>query len=143
MWIELLHERSHPVKALVLEREAESVKPIRPIKVCFISPLGYGLYRPDSGSAFGGAEVQFFLLSRELSADPRFQVAVLTTAPGQPGTEQHGPLIVIRREGRGRLSSGSGRSWREVLRAPFAYTAAFLEMWGQLRGPAWKWAPMR
>src|SRR5207248_10816226 len=61
----------------------------RPIKVCFISPLGYGLYQPDSGYAFGGAEVQFFLLSRQLAADRSFQLTVLTTVHDHAGTEQH------------------------------------------------------
>ncbi len=105
----------------------------RPIKVCFISPLGHGLYQPDSGSAFGGAEVQFFLLSRELAMDQAFHVSVLTTVGERPGAEQHGRLTVVKRQARGRLSvkpypegPGTFGVWR-------GYAAAFWDMWKVLR----------
>lgn len=93
----------------------------RPIKVCFISPLGYGLYRPESEQPFGGAEVQFFLLSQELAADPAFQVSVLTTVREASGAEQHGGVTLIKRVGRGRLSAEANRNLR-------GYAGAFAEM---------------
>ena len=93
----------------------------RPIKVCFISPLGYGLYRPESEQPFGGAEVQFFLLSQELAADPAFQVSVLTTVREAPGAEQHAGVTLIKRVGRGRLAAAANRGLR-------GYAEAFAEM---------------
>jgi len=54
------------------------------MKVCFISPLGYGLYNRHSGYPFGGAEVQFYLLAHALASDPEFQVTVLTTVRENP-----------------------------------------------------------
>lgn len=102
-------------------REAGDRGSTRPIKVCFISPLGYGLYRPESEQPFGGAEVQFFLLSRELAADPAFQVSVLTTVREAPGAEQHGGVTLIKRVGRGRLSAEANRDLR-------GYAEAFAEM---------------
>ena len=104
----------------------------KPIKVCFISPLGYGLYRPESGYAFGGAEVQFFLLSRQLSADDSYKVFVLATVDGESGEEQHGNLTLIKRRGKGRLSicSQISRIHIGVLKK---YVAAFVEMKRELR----------
>src|SRR2546425_36264 len=93
------------------------------MKVCFISPLGYGLYNRHSRCQFGGAEVQFFLLAHTLASDPEFQVTVLTTVRENPGTERHGPLTVVRRQGKDRLANGSLRG----------YISAFLEMWRMLR----------
>ena len=90
----------------------------RPMKVCFISPLGYGLYNPASGYPFGGAEVQFFLLATTLAADPSVQVTVLTTVRDSPGVERSGQLTVIRRQGGDRLARGS--LW--------GYVSAFLDM---------------
>ena len=90
-----------------------------PLRVCFISPLGYGLYNPTSGYPFGGAEVQFFLLARALASDPDFQVIVLTTVRKSPGIEHHGSLTLVKRQGKNRLAHRSLRG----------YVAAFLDMW--------------
>jgi len=99
----------------------------RPVRTCFISPLGYGLYNRASRYPFGGAEVQFYLLSGELARDPAYEVTVLTTVKDAPGTEQHGRLTLIKRTAGGRLSGGAaGR-----LSAPArwkGYAGAFLEM---------------
>lgn len=88
------------------------------MKVCFISPLGYGLYNRTSGYPFGGAEVQFFLLANALASDPDFQVTVLTTVRDSPGVDRHGPLTVVKRQGKDRLAHRSLRG----------YVAAFLDM---------------
>ena len=105
----------------------------KPIRVCFISPLGYGLYRPESGHAFGGAEVQFFLLACALSSDQEFEVSVLTTVETQPGTERYGSLEVIKRQGLGRLAGHrEGTCWNEV-KALRGYLSAFLDMRALLR----------
>jgi len=93
------------------------------MKVCFISPLGYGLYSRHSGYPFGGAEVQFFLLAHTLASDPEFQATVLTTVRENPGTERHGPLTVVKRRGGDRLVLGLVRG----------YASAFLEMRRALR----------
>ncbi|MFM8552514.1 MAG: glycosyltransferase family 4 protein [Nitrospiraceae bacterium] len=104
----------------------ESLAPI--LRVCFISPLGYGLYRPETGLPFGGAEVQFFLLATEMAKNARRQVQVLTTVEQMPGSEVHGPVTVVRRQGLKRLShvSGAFRRFR-------GYVEAFRDMHRQLR----------
>ncbi len=96
--------------------------------VCFISPLGYGLYRPESGAPFGGAEVQFFLLAREMAKDERRQVSVLTTVAQAPGTEAQGPVTVVRRQGLRRLESSLG-----PFRCGLGYGQAFRDMYRQLQ----------
>jgi glycosyltransferase involved in cell wall biosynthesis len=93
------------------------------MKVCFISPLGYGLYNRHSGYQFGGAEVQFFLLAHALASDPEFQVTVLTTVRENPGSERHDALTIVKRLGGNRLANGSLRG----------YASAFLEMRRALR----------
>lgn len=103
------------------------------MKVCFISPLGYGLYRPESGHAFGGTEVQFYLLSHELAEDPAFQVSVLTTVPEAPGSERDGRLTLVRRQGKNRVTARLPGSWREAVGALRGCRSAFLEMRDQLR----------
>lgn len=102
------------------------------LKVCVISPLAYGLFRPDSGLPFGGAEVQFYLLSHELARNERRLVTVLTTAPPGQGAkvEQQGRVTLVGRQGRQRLSPPDGtglpaRAW--------GYLAAFADMHRQLR----------
>lgn len=113
--------------------EQAPIRGFRPIKVCFISPLGYGLYNPASQSPFGGAEVQFFLLAHELAQDPAFEVAVLTTVPDSPGTEPQGRLTLVKRQGQGRRSVGANAAGRDRLRAWRGYGAAFGEMWSLFR----------
>lgn len=132
----VLAERDRHLKSLAVAEQSSACfgKSValngspQPIKVCFISPLGHGLYQPESGYPFGGAEVQFFLLSRELSADPAFQVSVLTTVGDQPGTEQHGRLTLIKRQRQGRLSTQLGAAHSNMVRVLRGYGAAFLEM---------------
>ena len=98
------------------------------LHVCFISPLGYGLYRPESGAPFGGAEVQFYLLAREMAKDERRRVSVLTTVAQAPGTEARGPVTVVRRQGLRRLESSRG-----PFRRGLGYVQAFLDMYRQLQ----------
>lgn len=101
----------------------------RPFKVCFISPLGYGLYNPQSGLQFGGAEVQFYLLAKALAKDSAYAVSVLTTVDHQPGIEFCDGLRVYKRLGRGRVESKSRR--RGVLghvQRFLSYLFAFKEM---------------
>jgi glycosyltransferase involved in cell wall biosynthesis len=100
----------------------------RSLRICLISPLGYGLYRPESGYPFGGAEVQFFLLARELSADPAFDVFVLTTVGERSGVERFGSVTVVRRRGKGRLSRPAGAMRVQRLAMLRRYVSAFRDM---------------
>ena len=79
----------------------------RPLRICFISPLGYGLYHPEAKVPFGGAEVQFYLSARALARVPGFDVSVLTTVGEQPFTEVIEGLTLIARRTKGRLTEES------------------------------------
>ncbi len=103
------------------------------MKVCFISPLGYGLYAQDGGYPFGGAELQFYLLSGELAEDSNFRVTVLTTVNGSPTTERRGAITLIARRGRARLTVPSHLTWLAWCLAVSNYGVAFLKMWNLLR----------
>lgn len=102
-------------------------------KVCFISPLGYGLYNPASAYPFGGAEVQFFLLAQQLAQDVSFEVSVLTTVREESGSELHGPLRLFKRKSRGRLTLPLRMTVVSVVKTIAGFAQAFLSMARQLR----------
>jgi glycosyltransferase involved in cell wall biosynthesis len=114
---------------MVGDSSAVSVKePCRPLKVCFISPLGYGLYNPQSNLPFGGAEVQFFLLATALANDSAYDVSVLTTVDHQPGIESRGGVRVHKRLGRRRMEPKSRQGVFDRFRELTDYLLAFREM---------------
>jgi glycosyltransferase involved in cell wall biosynthesis len=116
---------AQPSAGAVSDREAATAEAAaRPIRICFISPLGYGLYNASSGYPFGGAEVQFYLLAGELARDPACRATVLVTVRDNPGVESCGPLTVVKRQGKGRLAQGGF----------LAAASAFRDMLKQLRG---------
>jgi glycosyltransferase involved in cell wall biosynthesis len=47
------------------------------IKVCIFSLFGYSLYNPKSDIAFGGAEVQLYLISKELAKNKNIKLSVI------------------------------------------------------------------
>lgn len=53
------------------------------LKVCFVNPLGYPLFFPESGveERFGGAEIQLYYIAVELAKDKEFSVTTLVEAP--------------------------------------------------------------
>src|SRR5262245_39171490 len=102
-------------------------------KICFISPLGYGLYSPQSGLSYGGAEVQFFLLANVLARDPSYDVSVLTTVDHHPGVENHGGLTLVKRLGQGRLNTAVARGVFNHLQRARDYLSAFRDMWREFR----------
>ncbi|MHC4075398.1 MAG: glycosyltransferase family 4 protein [Planctomycetota bacterium] len=53
------------------------------VRVCFISPKAYPLFNPDVKKTFGGAEVDFYLLARELAKDKNFAVSFIVADYGQ------------------------------------------------------------
>ena len=45
------------------------------MKVCFIAPKAYSLFNPSANAAFGGAEVQISLLSKEMAKNKELEGA--------------------------------------------------------------------
>ena len=109
-------------------KEESSVKTSRSIKICFVSPLGYGLYNTQSGLPFGGAEVQFFLLATALANDSAYDVSVLTTVDHQTGIETQGRMRVYKRLGRRRMEPKSRQGILDRFRGLTDYLLAFGEM---------------
>jgi glycosyltransferase involved in cell wall biosynthesis len=99
----------------------------KPIKVCFISPLGYGLYNPQSGLQFGGAEVQFYLLAKTLAEDPAYAVSVLTTVDHQSGVESRNGVTVYKRLARHRMET-KPQGLLDRCRQLTGYLSAFKDM---------------
>ena len=114
---------------MIGDSSAVSVKkPCRPLKVCFVSPLGYGLYNPQSGIPFGGAEVQFYLLAKALAEDSAYAVSVLTTVDHQPGIESRGEMKVHKRLGRRQTEPKTRQGVLDRFRQLTDYLLAFREM---------------
>ncbi len=67
-----------------------------PVRVCFVSPKSYPLFRPETPGVFGGAEVDLFLLGTELAKDPWFAVSFVVADYGQAAEENAGPIRLIR-----------------------------------------------
>src|ERR1043165_1438101 len=59
------------------------VTPAMPLKICFINPLGYSLFFPESSGEdrFGGAEIQLYNIAVELAKDKEYEVTTLVEAP--------------------------------------------------------------
>ncbi len=118
------HVQSQTMLAAVKEETVEH----RVFHVCFISPLGHGLYQPGANSSFGGAEVQLYLLAGALAKDPQFRVSVLTTVSENPGREQCGAISLFKRVGRNRLTSKGPWPLGQFWKALKGWVAAFREM---------------
>lgn len=56
----------------------------RPMRVCFVSQLAWGVFAPDSNARFGGAESQMHGLAVALAKDPAFEVSFVLQDFGQP-----------------------------------------------------------
>ena len=121
---------THP--ETMAERKPEHDTPVltghRTVRICFISPLGDGLYHPGNGYPFGGAEVQCYLSANELARDPAYAVTVLVTVHGPSCIEQQPPLTVIRRQAKARLTNNP-----LTLRGLYGALVSFVEMFQQLR----------
>lgn len=68
----------------------------RKIKVCFIQGYGYGTFNPTLCKKIGGAEVDFYNVSKELAKDPRFDIYFLTRDFGQKQIEIYHDVKVIK-----------------------------------------------
>jgi len=69
---------------------------MKPTEICFFSPGAYPLFNPTVSGAFGGAELQSFLLSSELSKDPGFVVSFIVGDYGQPPVETFNGITVYK-----------------------------------------------
>jgi len=58
------------------------------IKICFIAPKAYQLFNPKVKSTFGGAEVQLYILAKELIKENIFDVNFIVGDYGQPEVEE-------------------------------------------------------
>ena len=66
------------------------------IKICFISLGSYPLFNKNIKRTFGGAEVQMYLLAKEISKDNQFEVSFIVGDYGQKKIEKYGKIQVIR-----------------------------------------------
>lgn len=71
----------------------------KPVRVCFLNPLGYPLFASHSAEAegvSGGAEVQLYYLATQLARDPRFRVATIVERTKALGPDACGPVAIHR-----------------------------------------------
>lgn len=65
---------------------------MKKIRLCFVMPGCYPLFRPESKETFGGSEVELFNLARYFSAQQGYQVDFLVGDYGQKVVEMHGSI---------------------------------------------------
>jgi len=58
------------------------------MKICFIAPKGYQLFKPEVKSTFGGAEVQLSLLAKEIAKKKDYDVHFIVADYGQEDVEE-------------------------------------------------------
>lgn len=56
--------------------------------VTFVLNTGYSLFHPQVRETYGGAQIDLYLLGRELSADAQFQISFIFLDYGQPMAER-------------------------------------------------------
>lgn len=64
------------------------------VKICFVMPKAYPLFNPKISSIFGGAEVDIYLLSKELAKDNNFSVNCIVADYGQSKNEEHNNVLI-------------------------------------------------
>lgn len=68
----------------------------RPIRVALVCLGAYPLFHPELGAPHGGAEVDTYLLARELAAGGGFEPAVIVGDYGQPPREPAEGVLLLR-----------------------------------------------
>lgn len=68
----------------------------REIRVCFVCFRAYPLFNPAVQAAFGGAEVDLYLLATELARDPDFDVRFIVGDYGQPPHEEREGVHLVK-----------------------------------------------
>ena len=68
----------------------------RQIKICFIAPKAYPLFVPETKGTIGGAEVDLYLLAKELAKDDNYQVSFITADYGQNDQERIDNVAIIK-----------------------------------------------
>lgn len=63
-------------------------------KLCFIAPKSYQLFNPRVKSTFGGAEVQFYILAKELAKDKSYDIGFVVGDYGQSQKEKFGRITL-------------------------------------------------
>ncbi|MBU0712513.1 glycosyltransferase [bacterium] len=63
-------------------------------KLCFVSLGSYPLFNPKCDRTFGGAEIQMYLLAKELSKNNDFELSFIVGDFGQEKIEKYGKISV-------------------------------------------------
>lgn len=66
------------------------------VKICFMSLNAYSLFNKSSGTSFGGAELQSYLLANELAKDPNYQISFIVGNHDGQAVEQYGSISVYK-----------------------------------------------
>jgi len=91
---------------------------VKPIRVCFVILKAYPLFNCDVKGAFGGAEIDLYLLATELAKDKNFEVSFVVGDYGQEPTEVRENVTILKSVSVSKnLFLGSWRIWRALRRA--------------------------
>ena len=67
-----------------------------PIQVCFLSLRAYPIFNTSVNAAFGGAEVDLYLLATEIAKDYGFRVSFVVGDYGQENIETRENVTIIK-----------------------------------------------
>ncbi len=70
------------------------MKSTNPIEICFIDFFAYPLFNPKSKIVFGGAQIQLYLLAKELAKDKNFSASFLTDNQSSNRQDKFGQIRV-------------------------------------------------
>ena len=105
-------------------RASRSVDGSQPVstatRVCFVSQQAYSLFDPECKAPFGGAELQMYLLARELARDASLDVHFVTQDFGQPRRQGIDGMTVWRYK-----RPFKGSRWLKPLRWGVAWVTSF------------------
>ncbi len=68
----------------------------RTLHICFVSPKAYPLFNKKCNEIFGGAEVQLYLLARELTKNKDLDVNFIVADYGQRPSEKYDGITIIK-----------------------------------------------
>ncbi len=102
-----------------------------PVRVCFVAPKAYPLFKPQIKAVVGGAEVDLYFLATELAKDKDFTVSFLVADYGQPETETiEGVRIIKTLDFKESSLAGAIKVWKGLRKADAQIYVQEAASWG-------------
>lgn len=106
------------------------IKKLRGVKVCFITYYGYKPFNEESKITFGGNEVLYFLMAKELSKDWRYNVNLLVEDDLHPESkkERFGKITLHKTSRDTQINDTNNDQLKEIMCAYKALSSQFPDL---------------